>query len=419
MSLSIYDPCANVQRVTLPNGLTLYVEEREAPWVYVGFVVHVGAREDPVGRSGLAHLVEHVVSENVENYTSPELKQRLKSLGGNGMFGSINYLCTSYRLFLPDHLPTLDEALSLFGSMLLTAHLTRAIEEEKVIIGREFHLQYPHVQEYLWQLQASRALFVNHPSLTRYDTALGSLEEMSQCRQEELQAFYDQYYVPANLSVVSVGHVSLEQIVHALQHSPFGREKRGQRHPLPAPFSVLPPHEPELRVSMGQYSTLPLAQAQCLFTWVLPVTVATVHLWILRTLLETLLTNELRQQRQLTYDVEVCSVYYQDCQTLSIALEVPAEAIDRTKELMWQVLSLQDAHERFEETKTDLLNQLLRPDYSGGGLLRAIMHDLETFHRLVSIEEERQAVANTTFADLVQLASWLTAERLFSFLIVP
>ena len=417
--MSFYDPCANVQRVTLPNGLSVFVEEREAPWVYVGFVVHVGAREDPVGRNGLAHLVEHLVSENVEDYTSPELKRRLKSLGGNGMFGSINYLSTSYRFFLPDHLPALDEALSLFGSMLLTAQLTRAIEEEKVIIGREFHLQYPHVQEYQWQLQASRALFVNHPSLTRYDTALGSLEEMSQCRQEELQAFYDQYYVPANISVVSVGHVSLEQIVQALQRSPFGRAKRGQRNQLPAPFSVLPPSEPELRVSMGQYMTLPLAQAQCTFTWVLPVTVEMVHVWLLRTLLEAQLTNELRHQRQLVYGVEVCSEYYQDCRTLSIDLEVPAEAIGMTKDLLWQVLSLQDAHERFEETKTDLLNQLLRPDYSGLGLIRAIMHDLETFHRLVSIEEERQAVANTSFADLVQLASWLTAERLFSFLIVP
>jgi len=64
--MHFHDLYAGFQRVILPNGLTLYVQERpEVSWLYAGFVIHAGAREDPASRRGLAHLVEHLVSENV------------------------------------------------------------------------------------------------------------------------------------------------------------------------------------------------------------------------------------------------------------------------------------------------------------------------------------------------------------------
>src|SRR5256885_15115644 len=51
-----YDPYANFQSGILPNGLSISVKELDTPWIYVGFVCYAGAKEDPAGRDGMAHL---------------------------------------------------------------------------------------------------------------------------------------------------------------------------------------------------------------------------------------------------------------------------------------------------------------------------------------------------------------------------
>lgn len=54
-----HDSYAGFQYSTLPNGLSLYVQERsDVSWFYTGVVVHAGAKEDSRGREGLAHYVE-------------------------------------------------------------------------------------------------------------------------------------------------------------------------------------------------------------------------------------------------------------------------------------------------------------------------------------------------------------------------
>ena len=80
--MRFHDSYAGFHHLVLPNGLTLSVQERpEVSWFYTGVVIHAGAREDPKGRQELAHLVEHLVSENVAGMTFPQLEQRLKTLG--------------------------------------------------------------------------------------------------------------------------------------------------------------------------------------------------------------------------------------------------------------------------------------------------------------------------------------------------
>jgi insulinase (Peptidase family M16) len=128
---------------TLPNGLTVYVQPRKVSWVYVGIVVHAGAKEDPPGRQGLAHLVEHLVSENIEGLPFPMLERRFQALGATAHFGMTSYLRTWYDFHLPAHEPAVREALTLVGTMLLQGRLTRKIEEEKTVILCEYHIDYP------------------------------------------------------------------------------------------------------------------------------------------------------------------------------------------------------------------------------------------------------------------------------------
>ena len=62
----MYDPYADFEKATLPNGLQVYAAYwPDRPWQYVGFVLHSGANTDPEDLPGVAHFVEHLVSRNI------------------------------------------------------------------------------------------------------------------------------------------------------------------------------------------------------------------------------------------------------------------------------------------------------------------------------------------------------------------
>src|SRR5579884_561519 len=88
-SCMFHDLYADFHVEHLENGLSLHVKEYpNVSWFYAGVVFHAGAREDPVGRSGLAHLVEHVIGENVHPSTFSQLESAFKALGGSACFGT-------------------------------------------------------------------------------------------------------------------------------------------------------------------------------------------------------------------------------------------------------------------------------------------------------------------------------------------
>lgn len=408
------DPYADFQAETLSNGLSVHAKEVDRPWSYVGFVCHVGAKEDPPGRAGMAHLVEHLVSENVEGFTFEALQKCLRLLGGEGSFGHTSYYASSYSFFLPDDKTGLGEGLSLFGQMLVTAQLSRRIEEEKLISIHEFHQEYASLQEQAWELVGRQALFAPHPRLSCFDTVLGTPNELKHSNQQELQAFYDRYYVPSNISVVSIGCFSLSQLVRVLEKSAFGSQKRGQCNPLPSPFFPTPPQRHELVITMSELTTMPFERAGCEFSWALPSSFPCYPVWIVRQMIEDQLTRILREEQGLTYDVDVQSEFYHDCRSLTIALEVPPDSVHAVQEIVWHVLgSIQEEEEQFCEIKRRYKNRWSRPDCSGADLLRVTMNDLALYHRLVSYSEMVQLVETIAFFDILAIVEYLTPERLF------
>jgi predicted Zn-dependent peptidase len=415
-----HDPYAHFEGLNLPNGLSVFAKELDVPWICVGFVCHVGAREDPVGRQGMAHLVEHLTAANVRNWTYSHFQSQLKALAVQANFGEVNYLATKYSLFLPALEDGLEEALTLFGEMLLAARLTRGIEAEKADTMREYARDYPFEEKRIWKLVGQQALFENHPRLRRYDTALGNPDEVNACAESEIQAFYDQYYTPHNISVVSIGHISPQEMREALQKSPFGASKAGNRNTLPAPFSVQPPQKQELMITLSDLSTLSFSQAECEFRWALPATVDYAQLWLFMRLLKTRLTQVLRYLQRFTYKVEVSSVTYQDCRNLCISVEVPSDAVRQTQEILWQVLGTLEEHEKsFDETRNAIINELICSDCSGRGIGRLVMKDLEVHQRLISFQDAIQDLEQVSFSQIVQLAAYLSPERQFRLIIQP
>lgn len=224
MFQDVYDGFSST---TLPNGLTVSTQQRRVSWEYIGILVHAGAKEDPAGRSGLAHLVEQLVGENVGDLTFAQLEKRFQALGATAHFGSTSYLSTSFDVHLPASEARIQEALVLFGTMLLEGHLTRNVQEEKAVILHEYHIDYPHAFARSWALKGRPWLFEQHARLNSFHSTLGVLEEWMPCTQPDIQTFYDRYYTPANMSLVGIGALSQDRLLHLLQNTPFVCSKPG------------------------------------------------------------------------------------------------------------------------------------------------------------------------------------------------
>ena len=299
----VYD---GFQQVTLPNGLSLhYKEQPGVNWFYCGAIVHAGAREDPCGREGLAHLVEHVVGENVPGLPFPQLKKHFEALGGYGWFGTTGYLSTKYKFHFPNEEKNVQEAFSLFGQMLLMGQLTHKIEEEKAIILHEYHRRYEHNEARAWSLQGRPFLFEEHPRLNTFDSAIGIAEEFMPATQEEVQGFYDHYYVPHNMSLLCLGPIRLQTVLDLVQQTPFSACKPGKRTSFSAAFSPRSPRIQEKTIRLSDFSTLTQSTANCNFEWVLPLSFTRHCVRIFCDMLEELLIEELRYKRGMTYGVEV------------------------------------------------------------------------------------------------------------------
>lgn len=415
----VYD---GFQCTSLSNGLTIYSKEQpHVNWFYAAMVIHAGAREDSPGREGLAHLVEHLVGENVKGLTFPQLEKRFVAMGGYGWFGTTGYLSTKYKFHFPNEEDKIQEAFHLFGQMLLLGNLSQHIEEEKAVILHEYHRRYEHNQARAWSLQGRPFLFENHPRLRTFDSAIGIADEFMKASQEEVQCFYDHYYVPHNMSLLCLGPMTMQTVLDLLQQTPFSALKPGQRTRFSAAFSPRPPRIQEKTVRLSDFSTLTQSTANCNFEWVLPLSFTRHVVRIFCDMLEEILTEELRYKRSLTYGVDVGCEYWQDCRTLAISFEIPPDARAPARDLLLQVLqSIPDhAYERFLEAKREWLACIYRMDYSGYQLLNATIGDLEQHHRLISFSEELQYIEQTTFDHIVELASYLTSERQFSFFQIP
>lgn len=404
-----HDIYENFQQHTLDNGLSVYVKEwPNANWFYAGFVIHAGANEDLPKREGLAHLVEHLVGENIDGLTFSQLKKRIEALGGWGGFGTTSYQATTYTFHFPNEEQKIQEALHIFGHMLLTGQLTEKIEEEKAVIVREYHQRYSHELAREWALRGRPHLFKQHPRLGSFSCVYGIPDQFMQATQQEIQNFYDTYYVPHNLSLICIGPIAKPTLLQMLQETPFSVAKSGQRNALPPPFSPQPPRKHEQIIHLSEVSPLAVSNAACTFEWVIPSQFSRYCIRIASEMLEHVLLEELRYKQLLTYQVDVNYEYYQDCWTLQIELEVAPEMLAVTQELLWNTLrSTRQLQERFQDEKKAILDCIYRMDYSGYDLLVATMNDLENHHRLIPFLEEIQELKQVTCEQVLKLIAYL------------
>ncbi|HEX6851076.1 MAG TPA: pitrilysin family protein [Candidatus Polarisedimenticolaceae bacterium] len=193
------------QKFVLDNGLTLLVhEDPKAPIVAVNVWYHVGSKNEKPGRTGFAHLFEHLMFNGSENYDDDYFKAT-EVLGATDLNGTTNEDRTNYFQNVPKN--AVDRILWLESDRM--GHLIGAIDQERLdeqrgVVQNEKR-QYENEPYTLADDLITKAVWpAGHPYSW---TVIGSMEDLSAARLEDVHAWFRSYYGAANATIVVAGDI--------------------------------------------------------------------------------------------------------------------------------------------------------------------------------------------------------------------
>lgn len=195
-------------RFTLPNGLTVVVsEDHKAPVVAVSVWYHVGSADEPKGKTGFAHLFEHLMFQGSENHKD-EFFRPFELAGATDQNGTTWFDRTNYF----ETVPTTALDMTLWMESDRMGHLLGAIgqkelDEQRGVVQNEKrqgeNQPYGRVDERI----TANAFPANHPY--HHDT-IGSMKDLDAASLADVKQWFGSYYGAANVTVALVGDITPE-----------------------------------------------------------------------------------------------------------------------------------------------------------------------------------------------------------------
>jgi zinc protease len=196
-------PKLNVTEFKLKNGLRVIMHvDKSTPIVTVNVWYHVGSKNEVVGRTGFAHLFEHMMFQGSKHYDK-DFFGPLQEAGAN-LNGSTNADRTNYYEVVPSNF--LELALWLESDRmgyLLDAMTQEKLDNQRDVVKNE---RRQRVDNQPYGLVSEKAAELSFPKDHPYNwTTIGSMEDLSAASLDDVKAFFRQYYVPNNASLVIAG----------------------------------------------------------------------------------------------------------------------------------------------------------------------------------------------------------------------
>jgi predicted Zn-dependent peptidase len=199
------------EQFTLPNGLrVIYSEDHSTPVVSVDLWYNVGSRNERVGRSGFAHLFEHMMFQGSANVKKAEHFQLVQRAGGT-LNGSTQEDRTNYYETVPSN--RLNLALWLEADRMRSLAITQEnFENQRETVKEERRLgvdNRPYAAAFTdglaWPYDSTGCFAYAH-------TVIGSMNDLNAAQLPDVQAFFDTYYAPNNATLVVVGDFNPTQL---------------------------------------------------------------------------------------------------------------------------------------------------------------------------------------------------------------
>lgn len=194
------------EKHVLPNGLTLIIhEDHKAPIVAVNVWYHVGSKNEKKGKTGFAHLFEHLMFNGSEHFNDDYFKA-LERVGATDLNGTTNVDRTNYFQNVPSS--ALDMVLFLESDRM--GHLLGAIDQAKLdeqrgVVQNEKRQGENQPYGVVRQLLAEYTYPAGHPYSW---TTIGSMEDLNAASLEDVKEWFRTYYGPNNAVLVIAGDIN-------------------------------------------------------------------------------------------------------------------------------------------------------------------------------------------------------------------
>jgi zinc protease len=198
------------QKFVLDNGLTLIVhEDHKAPIVAVNVWYHVGSKNEKAGKTGFAHLFEHLMFNGSENFND-DYFQPFERVGATDMNGTTNPDRTNYFQNVPT--PALDLALWMesdrMGNMLPAVDEAK-LDEQRGVVQNEKRQGENQPYGVTRQLLSENTYPEGHPYSW---TTIGSMEDLDAAALEDVHEWFETYYGAANAVIAVAGDLEAEEV---------------------------------------------------------------------------------------------------------------------------------------------------------------------------------------------------------------
>ena len=229
------DPEIKFEKYQLPNGLTvIFSEDHRLPQVAVDVWYHVGAANQTPGKSGFAHLFEHMMFSG-SKHVQPSPIQALEAVGATGLNGTTNFDRTNYFEVVPAN----QLAAALWVESDRMGYLLDTLDEQKLkvqrdVVSNEKRQSYENRPYGPAGLRLCDLLFPKpHPY---YECVIGDIADIQAASTEDVRQFFRTWYGPQNASLAIVGDFD-PKVARKLVEQYFG--------PIPGGAAVKPAGVPQ------------------------------------------------------------------------------------------------------------------------------------------------------------------------------
>ena len=248
---AVRPPKLNYTMTTLPNGLkVVFLEDHSTPIVHAEIWYHVGSKNEKKGRTGFAHLFEHMMFKGSKNVEPEGHPSWISSVGGQSNAYTTEDATVFWQTFPAQYLPLV---LWLEADRMASLRIDEKVfKTEREVVKEERRMRvenqpYGRLNELIYD-QAFKVHPYKHPTI-------GSMADLEAASIADVRDFFRTYYVPSNATLVVVGDFETKE-AEALVTRYLGRVPKSER-PVPRDIPAEPPSTKERRVVLHENWPLP------------------------------------------------------------------------------------------------------------------------------------------------------------------
>ncbi len=234
---AVRPPKLEYQRVKLPNGLTVLLhQDKSTPIAHVQLWYHVGSKDERAGKTGFAHLFEHMMFKGSKNVEPEQHTSIVSSVGGQANAYTTEDATVYWQTVPAQYLPLV---LWMEGDRMATLRIDdKTFRNEREVVKEERRMRienqpYGRLNEILFDKS-----FTVHPYK---HPVIGSMKDLEAATVDDVRDFYRTYYVPSNCTIVIAGDFEVDQVTELvnkyLARVPAARQEVPRdipKEPIPA-----------------------------------------------------------------------------------------------------------------------------------------------------------------------------------------